>query len=232
MTKYRRRSHSIVEEPGFFLKHWFYGFLSWADDNREQFITALVAVLVIIAAGLLWLRHVQTRELRAWQEFAMPENVASLEAAADSFSGTSAGPFLKLKLADMLLAHTDSSGAAEAYGAAARRTDGHEKRRALYSRARAFEDTGRFDEAGDIYSQLAEGQDFWATLGDKALGQLEANRQAHERVERLRTAAEAARAAEPAVDEAPEQDELRLPPVEDNDEGHARPVDQGADRAE
>jgi len=200
MSKYRRRSHSIVEEPGFFLKHWWHSFVDWASENRDQFITGVIAVLIIVAAGLLWRRHVQAMETQGWVEFGSPESAASLEAAAANYAGTKAGPFLKAKLADVQLAQGRTDEAISAYRQVSERTQGQEKKRALYSLARALESAGRFDEAKDTCEGLAAGLDFWAQESKKVLDELAATREAWQRVEEMK--AKAAAEAEAAEAEA------------------------------
>lgn len=212
MTKYRRRSHSIVEEPGFFLKHWWQSFADWVSENRDQFITALIAILVIVVAGLLWHRHVEANETRAWVEFGSPESVASLEVAAASYAGTEAGPFLLARLGDVQLAQDRTGEAISTYGQVTERTKGPEKQRALYSLARALESAGRFDEAKETCEGLAEGEGFWAQESKKALRELAANREAWQRVEEMKAkAAEEAEEAQAATETDAEGDQPAEP---------------------
>jgi len=224
MSRYRRRSHSIVQEPGFFLKHWWHGFAGWAVENKDQFITGVIAVLVIIAAGLLWRRHVQATEIRGWSEYGMADSVASLEAAVASYAGTSAGPFLQMKLADMRLARGEAAEAASAYAEAAERMEGPEKKRALFSRARALESAGRFDEAAAAYKSIAQGRGFWAGEAARVLDRLDANRDAHAKIEEMKAAAEAAARAEAAAETPAEGEETPAPDDEAVESETARPA--------
>ncbi|MHC4712110.1 MAG: hypothetical protein ACYTAN_02410 [Planctomycetota bacterium] len=206
MSKYRRPAHSIVEEPKFFIKHWWHALQQWVRGHTDQVLTGLLIVLIAILAVVLWARYRSSTNTEAWARFAGTEGPAALEDAALNYAGTTAGPYLKLKLADYYLEVGRAEDAARLYREVAGVDHADTALRARYSLAGANIASGLYEEGVGIYKDLTAAGGFWGGEAEKALERSEEMREARAHLEELKAAAEAAK-AEAAEAEAAEEGE-------------------------
>ncbi len=194
MSKYRRPAHSIVEEPTFFLKHWWHGSLEWLKEHRDQVLTGALVVLVLLVALMVWKQRAQAKDIEAWERVGMPGSLPELEAATLRYSGTSAGEMLKIRLGDEYVNAGKPEKAERLYRDAAAGKDSELAMRAQYSLAKAQEEAGRFDEALATFTALAGREGFWAGKASEATQGQEKREAAYLRLKELSDAAEAAAA--------------------------------------
>ncbi len=194
MSKYRRPAHSIVEEPRFFIRHWWHALQQWVRGHTDQVLTGLLIVLIAVLAVVLWSRYRSSINTEAWARFAGSEGPAALEAAALSYGGTTAGPYLKLKLADYYLEVGRAEDAARLYREVAGADHPDTALRARYSLAAANIASGLYEEGVGIYKDLSAAGGFWGGEAEKALEKAEEMREVHVHLEQLKAAAEAAEA--------------------------------------
>lgn len=183
MSKYRRPAHSIIDEPKFFLKHWWHEFLLWCKENTDQLLTGLIAILVIGAAAVLWQRHRYNTDLAGWQSLDVIANADQLEAAVMDYSGTSAGLYLNLALADANLKEGRPQEADEYYRQVASEATGEIALRAKFGLARALEAQGEFELAGKAYEEIVSDDGFWGEKARESIEELPRLAEFHARLE-------------------------------------------------
>ncbi len=200
MGKYRRPAHSIVEEPKFFIKHWWHLLYQWTKAHSDQVLTGLLAVLVVVLVLVLWGRYRTSANVEAWERFSGSEGPAALEAAAENYVGTTAGPYLSLKLADYYFESGRAEDAARLYGGVAQSPDVQVAERARFSLAKANAALGRFDDAVSAYTELDAGGGFWGGEAERAIEAVRETREVYDHFADLKkTALEAEAAAQAAA---------------------------------
>lgn len=222
MGKYRRPAHSIIEEPTFFLKHWWHDAVTFLTENKDQLLTAVVAILVILAAAMLWQRHRQSVETDAWSMFLAASSLSDTENAVLQYAGTSAGPFLRIKLADSYMTAGEAEKAVRSYSEVAEGAEGIPALRARFSLATALEGAGRFEDALNTLRDMAAQGGFWGEEAQKLIEGREERKAGYEKLTVLREAAAAkkkadeakAAEAEAAKPESPVAQEPRDDPID------------------
>lgn len=215
MSKYRRPAHSIVEEPTFFLKHWWHGSLAWLKKHRDQVLTGALVVLVLLVALMVWKQRAQAKDIEAWERVGTPGSLPELEAATLRYSGTSAGEMLKIRLGDEYVNAGKPEKAERLYKEAAASKDSELAMRAQYSLGKAQEAAGRFEEALATLTALAGQEGFWAEKASEATEGQEKREAAYLRLKELTAAAEAAAAqAQEEAAQAESTEEPTTPPQE------------------
>lgn len=200
MAKYRKPPEDIVEEPKLFAKHYWHIASDWVVANRDNVLTGLLVVAIIILGIVVWNRYSSSRNTIAWGQVTLASKPDELEKAVASYGGTPAGRFLKILLADRYMNEGEFDRAGQLYAAMSKDLEFGE--RARYSHAMSREAAGKFDEAAAELRQIASGADFWATQAKTALETQEKRREAYASFEAAKAAAAAAQAAAMAASTA------------------------------
>jgi hypothetical protein len=167
MAKYRKPPEDITEEPKFFIKHYWHIASAWVVANRDNVLTGLLVVVIVILGVVVWGRYSSSRNSLAWGQVTLASTPAEIESAVSRYGGTPAGRFLKIFLADRYMNDGQFDKAAELYANLSRDLEFGD--RARYSLAMSKEAVGKFDEAAAALKELAAGTDFWAEKARTAL---------------------------------------------------------------
>ncbi len=203
MAKYRRPAHSIVEEPTFFLKHWWHAFLRWFKEYKDQALTGAVAILVILMAGFLWQRYRRSTDLDAWGRLGLAASLPDLEAAVANFGSTTAAGPLKLKLAATYFSAGRFKKAESIYLELTSAREPDIALPAAYGLANALESLGDFDKAFKTLETLAARGGFWGQAARERMETQPKRKAAYERLKALRQQAREAAKAKKTGDSKP-----------------------------
>jgi len=215
MAKYKRPAQHVVEEPTFFVKHYWRLSVEFVSKHKDEALTAALVVAVIVLGVVVWHRYAQARTASAWQEQGLLTTTAQLEAAARKYASTPVGPWLALSLGDRYYMLGDNDKAAREYSNAAAGAEGLLALRAKYSLSTAYESAGKFADAKAVLEPLSKESGFW---GIKAAERLKALPQ-DEAVYRKYTAlVEAAKAAAAKAAEAGKTAAAAAPAVRESRE--------------
>lgn len=216
MPKYKKPVQSVAEEPKYFVKHYWHTGVEGAKSHKDTLMTAALVVAILFLGVVIWQNYSKSQLTSAWGAVTESESITDLQSAATRYAGTSAGPFLKLHLAERYMsADTDQAAnlqkAIDTYKEVAQTSTEDAKLCAEYSLGLAYENQGKFDDAKKTFEQtVADAKTafgktepdggFWAVKAQDAIKNQESRKVTYKRYQSAMALANAAQAQQAIMD--------------------------------